>query len=123
MKAFSQPIAGLYRLAAVKRQAAGWNRTKASIPRTDPRIGVEALAHAEELENEAVQIDGMIKSDEALIPMIELLIHDLATSSHQSAGRTLAMRDLEMASMRLRRELGDPEEPERKAKPSKEIED
>ncbi len=58
-------------------------------------------------DSKAAQCEAHIRSNEAVIPMIELIIHDLQTSTIQSAYRTLAIRDLECASMRLRRELGD----------------
>ena len=54
----------------------------------------------------------MACSNVAIINAVELLIHDLYTSTLKSETRTLARRDLEMASMRLRRELGEWEAPE-----------
>jgi hypothetical protein len=100
-------IPGVYHLISHKRQTAAWQRLKAKDPTTCPRIAHEANADAEQLEAESVRLEGLARSSEALIPSIELLIHDMATSSHQSPDRTLARRSLEEASMRLRRELGD----------------
>lgn len=48
------------------------------------------------------------QSNTTMIAQIEMLIADLKQASHQSADRILARRELENASMRLRRENGDP---------------
>lgn len=94
-----QPIAGLYQLIARKRGGAAWQRANDDTP-----VGLAAAKHSDE---EADNLEAHARSNESIIPMIELIIHDLQTSSHQSAQRTLTLRDLESASMRLRRELGD----------------
>lgn len=94
-----QPIAGLYQLIARKRGGARWQRENDESP-----VGLEAAKHS---DAEADKLEAHARSNEAIIPMIELIIHDLQNSTHPSAQRTLAMRDLESASMRLRRELGD----------------
>lgn len=93
------PIPGLYLLIARKRGGAAWQRANDDTP-----VGLAAAKHSDE---EADNLEGHARSNEAIISMIELIIHDLQTSSIKSADRTLALRDLESASMRLRRELGD----------------
>lgn len=105
-----QPIAGLYQLIAKLRGQAAWNREKAKAAHTDPRLAHEADLSAADDEKKADKLESHARANEAAVNIIELLIHDFTTSSHASAARTLAMRDLESASMRLRRELGDPEE-------------
>ncbi len=103
-----QPIPGLLRAVKQLREQAQWNREKAKATTTDPRIAHEADMAAAEDEKRANKAEAQARSNVALVNNIELLVHDLRTSSLQSAERTLAMRDLENASMRLRRELGDP---------------
>lgn len=110
MNAKLQKIPGIYQAAAQLRKQAVWNRKKEKAVRTDPHIAHEAGVSAAGDEARAAQLESQARSDEAIINAVELLVHDLKTSSHQSALRTLAMRDLEMASMRLRRELGELEE-------------
>lgn len=99
-----QPIAGLYQLIRRKRDGAAWVREHAN--ETPEKADYDARL----LEKEADSLESHARSNVAAVNIIELLIHDFTTSSHASAARTLAMRDLESASMRLRRELGDPEE-------------
>jgi hypothetical protein len=98
--------AGLYQLAKTKRQQAEWLRRKMETPQTDPRIAHECEVSAAQLEKDA---DGLLvhaKENETLILSIETLVHFFNHSPHQSDGRTLALRHLEDASMRLRRETG-----------------
>lgn len=107
MNAELQPIPGLLRAIPQLRSQAEWNRLKAQAPDTDPRIAHEADLAATDAEKEAGLMERHAASSAAIINAAELLIHDLRTSSHQSAQRTLAMRDFEQGVMRLRRELGD----------------
>ena len=102
------PISGLYHLIARKRGHAAWERQRAEYQRTDPREQHEATERAKSLEAEAGELEKHTRSNVAIIQAGELLIHDLASSSIQSADRTAARRDLESAVGRLRRELGDP---------------
>jgi hypothetical protein len=97
---------GILDIAKQARESAKWNRAKAAAIHTDPRIAHDAESAAKRSDAEAEKLERMARSDRALIDTIELLIHDIATSSDQSPSRTLAMRDLENASSRLRRELG-----------------
>ena len=99
-------LKGIQHLAKDKKGQAAWNRNKAASTRTDPRDAHESEQVAKRLEAEATQLSRQARSDAALIQNIEFLIHDLSTSTDQSAHRTLALRDLENASGRLRRELG-----------------
>lgn len=101
-------IAGLHKLAHQKRQQAEWNRAKAAAPHTDPRLAHECEEAAKRLDAEADLLDRHIKGDIDIIINIEALIHYLNHSPDTSAHRTLALRDLENASGRLRRELGSP---------------
>lgn len=97
-------IPGLYQLIAKKRSGARWTFDNDPTP--------TGRRNADRLDEEAEQHEVHARSNEALIPMIELVIHDLTTSTIQSAQRTLAIRALEEASMRLNRELGPKGEPE-----------
>jgi hypothetical protein len=107
MTAILQPIAGLYRLIATSLQQAEWNRESEKFPRTDPHISHDAGVKAGQLEKDAERYQAQARADVALINAIELLVHDLETSSFKSALRTLALRALQSASDWLRRELGD----------------
>lgn len=99
-------IKGIQHLAKEKKEQAAWGRDKAAAAHTDPRDAYESAQVAERLDAEAAKLGRQARSDAAIIQNIELLIHDLSTSTDQSAHRTLALRDLENASGRLRRELG-----------------
>lgn len=99
-----QPIHGLYQAAARKIAGAAWIRTQANEEPT------QAEARAIELEAAAAEIRDQIHEDIATINTLEFLMHTLATSKFQTPHRTLAIRAMEEASGRLRRELGDPVE-------------
>lgn len=100
--------AGLRHLAKTKRQQAEWNRAKAAATHTDPRDAHQAAELAASLDREAEMIERQAKANADLITNIETLIHYLNHSPDKSAHRTLALRDLESAADRLRRELGHP---------------
>lgn len=102
-----QKIPGLYQAVKLLRGQAAWNRQKAKAADTDPRLAHEADLSATEDEKKADKAEAMARSNVAIINAVELLIHDLNTSTLKSETRTLARRDLEIASMRLRRELGE----------------
>lgn len=101
-------IAGLYKLIDQLRQQAKWNRAKAAAPSADPRVAYEAEVSAKDAESRAEELEAHAKGNQDMILNIESLIHYLNHSPHKSADRTIATRHLEDASMRLRRELGDP---------------
>lgn len=101
-------IRGLHYLAKQKRQQAKWQRTKAAATHTDPRIAHECEESAKALEAEAEIHERHANGNTDLILNIESLIHYINNSPDKSAYRTLALRDLESASDRLRRELGTP---------------
>ena len=103
--------AGLLHLAAVKRDQAAWCRTHAKATKSDPRMAHENEVRAAELTAEADQLAGHAKGNAELILNIETLIHYLNHSPINSADRVLALRHLEDASMRLRREIGDAPQP------------
>lgn len=102
-------LKGLHSQIAQKLTTAKWQKQKAAAVDTDPRIAHDAEVDAEKLKAEAANLAAMARSDEAMVPAIESLIIRLENSTHKSAYRTLAMRDLQSASNWLRRELGDKE--------------
>lgn len=102
------PIAGLYALMKQFADSAQWNRARAAACRTDPRIAHDLEAAAKKDAAEAERLGKHAKSNEELIQNIEMLIAYLNNSTIKSGHRTLALRDLESASDRLRRELGSP---------------
>ena len=99
-------IPGLYQLAAKKFQTATWCREKAAACKTDPRVAHENEQAADQCDREAGEILEQAKDNEVMILSIETLLHSLYTSPIKSPHRTLAMRHLEDASMRLQRENG-----------------
>lgn len=101
-------IPGLLDLARTRRQQAEWNRAKAAATHTDPHIAHECQQAALRMDKEAESAEAHAKGNQDIILNIETLIHYLIHSPHNSAHRTLALRHLEDASMRLRREIGDP---------------
>jgi hypothetical protein len=105
-------IPGLHQVIATKRFAAGEAARECRNPSTDPRRAYEVGVNAEMLAKEAEKLSEQVQGNDQTIEGIEHMIHCLLTSPHKSAYRTLAMRELEQASMWLRRENGEPE-PER----------
>lgn len=99
-------LQGIQHIAARKREQAEWCRKKAASITKDPRDAHENEVAAGRLIEEAENLERMAKGNQELILNIETLIHYLATTNDKSAQRTLAMRDLESASSRLRREVG-----------------
>ena len=102
-------LPGLIQLLSVKRRAAVQAAAIARDPDTKPVTGHESALRADELAREGDAIAEHLQGNLQSIEGIEHLIHYLKKSPHRSADRTLAIRDLEAASMRLRRENGDPE--------------
>ena len=100
-------IPGLLHLAAKKRQQVEWLRTKAANPAADPRDAHESEVSAAAMEEDAIGLESHATENTSLVLNIETLIHALLHSPFQSADRKLALRHLEDASMRLRRETGD----------------
>jgi hypothetical protein len=94
-----QPISGLYQLIFRARAGAKWTLANDDTP--------EGRRSADRMDEEADAAEAHARSNEDLITATEMIIAELSAHSHPSPSRTLAMRDLEMASMRLRRELGD----------------
>ena len=99
-------IAGLYQLAAKKYQTATWCREKAAACATDPRVAHENEQAADQCDKEAGALLEHAKDNEILILSIETLLNSIYHSPIKSPHRTLAMRHLEDASMRLQRENG-----------------
>lgn len=102
------PIPGLHHVLARKLNSAQWQREKVAKVTTDPRVAHDAEVSALANEKDIKQLSEQIQENEQTIDGIEVLIHTLRSSEHQSPHRTLALRELENASMRLRRENGDP---------------
>lgn len=101
------PIAGLLKLSAAKADQAGWCMNHARSEKSDPRLAHESEVQAQKLTTEAQAALDHARGNAEMILNIETLIHYLEHSPIKSAGRTLALRHLEDASMRLRREIGD----------------
>jgi hypothetical protein len=100
-------IKGLYIERANKIAAATAYPKNPLIPDRDPRDAHEREMSARTARTQADDLKIMIEETESFIERIEELIDHLANHPSKSAHRTLAQRDLENASMRLRRELGD----------------
>lgn len=101
-------LSGLHELLAATRQAATHHAQAAQDPALNPVEQHERGLKADELAANADHIATHIKSDVELVASIEHLVLYLEKSPIQSRNRVLAMQLLETASMRLRRELGDP---------------
>lgn len=76
-------------------------------PETDHVQKHDAAFHEPRLREEVGKLAKAIDHNESLITRIEELITEMQQNGWGSAERTLAMRHLEDASSRLRRELGD----------------
>ncbi len=100
-------IKGLYHELHTKRASAVSHRACARYPGNDAAETHDHLATADHLERQLPGIEETIKHRLATIAMTEGLISDLHGTKHRTADLTLAIRDMENASMRLRRELGD----------------
>ena len=101
------PIPGLLIAASLKR---GEAQRKAVIGRRRSGCPQESHDNAEDAvrcANEAAKMEAHATENADMITQIEVVITFLKISKHGSAERTLAMRDLERSSMRLRREIGD----------------
>jgi hypothetical protein len=99
-------IPGLYQLAKHKRQQAEWARVKIGNPHTDPRVAHECEVTAAQLEKESEVLLKHASENENFILACETLISGMLASEHGGPNRTLAIRHLESASMRLQRENG-----------------
>jgi hypothetical protein len=78
-------------------------------PHSDPRDATESGSRAKLYRGQAAAMEAHAADNNARIHAIESLIRLLGDSKFQSANRTLAIRHLEDASMRLQRENGKPE--------------
>jgi hypothetical protein len=79
-----------------------------SVESDDPAEESTARERVPGVRIELVSVDAAVPRRLASIDTIEGLISDLNQDPFKSADLTLAIRHLEDASMRLRRELGDP---------------
>ena len=100
-------IAGLKRLAAQKREQAEWCATSARKPSKDPHDSYDAGVRSADLLKEADAAEAHARDNAAVVLAIETIIPALANPDFMSAQRMLALRALEEASDRLRREIGD----------------
>ena len=105
-------IPGLYQLRCRRIHTAKYQRDRALAPNTDPRIAHESGISADRLDAEIIALSEQIEENVTSIEGIEHLIRLLTSSPHKSADRTLAIRHLEDASMRLRRELSTEDHPQ-----------
>lgn len=100
-------ITGLLIAALLKRKEA---ERKAVIGRRRGGCPQESHDNAEDAvrcANDAARLEAHATENADMITQIETIITFLKISKHTSADRTLAMRELESASMMLRREIGD----------------
>ena len=98
-------IPGLYQLRMRRIEQAKYNRNRAMAVDADPHIAHESEVVATRLEKEVVMLNEQITENVQTVEGIEHMVRILVSSPHKSADRTLAIRHLEDASMRLRREL------------------
>lgn len=99
--------AGLKRQAAQMREQAQWCRTAQSKPSKDPHDAYDAGVQSAELLRKADAAEAHARDNAAVVLAIETIIPALANPDFMSAQRMLALRALEEASDRLRREIGD----------------
>jgi hypothetical protein len=102
-----RPMQGLLYLVGIYRAKATRLARESRTPAKDARDAYEAGAEADRLANEARKLDEMAVEDAGWIERIEDVLLEMRRSKGESAMRGEVMRDLEGASMRLRRELGD----------------
>ena len=101
---------GLHHEIWAKRRQATELHARAAIPSCDPRTAYEDGRTAKQLLADADAMARICHENEEAILQIEALIVNLDQSQHGSRHRSIAVRHLEDASMRLRRENGDPPE-------------
>jgi len=97
-------IRGLYHQCHVLRKRLN---ELLSVETDDPHEEHLAKAGATRAQAELASVEPAIPRRLASISMIEGLISDLNQDPFKSPDLTLAIREMENASMRLRRELGD----------------
>ena len=102
-------IPGLYQLRMRRIEQAKYNRGREHAVDVDPHIAHESGVTAERLEKEVVMLNEQIHENVTTVEGIEHMVRYLTVSPHKSPDRTLAIRHLEDASMRLRRELSTPD--------------
>lgn len=100
-------LAGLWANAESARRNAASRARAAEKPATDPREAHDCAALSKSFSKEAAALELAANENDFLIAEIERVIETIRRSKHQTADRMLAMRKLEDASMRLRRENGD----------------
>lgn len=100
-------IPGLNQRVGNLRADAAAHAQQARDPNTEPRDAHRYAERADRHAAEADQLMAQVDDNAQVVEGIEHLIHYLTNSTIQSPSRTLAMRELENASMRLRRECGD----------------
>lgn len=101
------PIHGLLREARRKELQAAREATESRSQKKDPRMAHDLAESAERNSVEAAEIRSYAAENADLIIQVEAICQFIQTAPRSSAHRTLALRDLESAAMRLRRELGD----------------
>lgn len=99
--------AGLYQKLVT---ASGFRKKRAAVaedPETEPRDAHIAAENVGLLDREIISTAEAIEESERFIGQIEEMAAALGKTGHPSAHRTLALRHLEDAALRLRLELGD----------------
>lgn len=100
-------LEGLYILIKAKVARRKVCRAVAKDRDASPSDAHDAGFQVQQLDREIADTHTAIKECEKYVSDIELLITAIARSPNKSAHRQLALRHLEDASMRCRRELGD----------------
>jgi hypothetical protein len=101
------PIHGLLREAKRKELQATREATESRSQKKCPRTAHDLGVSAEKLAVEAAGIRSYCAETADIILQIEAVCDFIGTAPRTSAHRTIALRHLEDAAMRLRRELGD----------------
>lgn len=100
-------LEGLYILIKAKVARRKVCRLAARDRDAEPRDSQTAAFEAEQLTREIADLHTTIQEDEKFVTDIEHLITALSKSPRKTVHRTHAICDLDIAAMRLRRELGD----------------
>lgn len=101
------PIHGLLREARRKELQAAREATESRSQTKCPRLAHDLGVSAEKLSVEAGQLRSYVAENADIVLQIEAICDFIGTAPRTSAYRTIALRHLEDAAMRLRREIGD----------------
>lgn len=101
------PIHGLLRIAAEKEAQASREADASLAEKKSFATAHASGVEADRLAKEAGEIRAYAGDTADIIVQVEAIITYINLGKLGSPSRTLALRDLESASMRLRREIGD----------------